>query len=141
INYNQKPSNSGCVPKNDAVIYQDNSTTILYEQSYSPKEYTLSHYLGDFSKLAHNSLDDLNYNFTQYGNCNTATAKTFKSVSIHGYSKWSLFDIAKFGAPLKELLINRQDVKEKMAKENVLNSNDTISIQNWICIPDNTPKK
>ncbi|CAG8739594.1 9277_t:CDS:10, partial [Funneliformis caledonium] len=85
INYDQKPSNSGCVPKNDAVIYQDKSATIIYEQSYSPKEYTFSHYLGDFSKLACNSVDDLNYYFTRYANCTTATAKTFKSVSIHGY--------------------------------------------------------
>ncbi|CAJ0755068.1 11719_t:CDS:2, partial [Entrophospora sp. SA101] len=85
INYDQKPSNSGCVPKNDAVVYQDKSATILYEQSYNLKEYTLSHYLGDFSKLAHNSVDDLNYHFTQYGNCTTTTAKTFKSMSIHGY--------------------------------------------------------
>ncbi|CAG8709529.1 1870_t:CDS:2, partial [Funneliformis mosseae] len=143
INYDQKPSNSGCVPKNDAVIYQDKSATIIYEQSYSPKEYTFSHYLGDFSKLARNSVDDLNYYFTRYANCTTATAKTFKSVSIHGYKynvsvyvtdiiriktyriyevfsfriptsyseEWNLFDIAKFGALLEKLLINRQDVK------------------------------
>ncbi|CAG8514720.1 5469_t:CDS:2, partial [Dentiscutata erythropus] len=131
INYNQKPSNSGCVPKNDAAVYQNNLAIILYKQSYSSKEYTLLHYLGDFSKLAYNSLDDLNYNFTQYSNCNTATTKAFKS---------SLFDIAKFGALLENLLINWQDIKKKMAKKNVLNNNDTISIQNWMCIPKNTSK-
>ncbi|CAG8738521.1 11825_t:CDS:2, partial [Funneliformis caledonium] len=38
---------------------------------------------------------------------------------------WNLFDIAKFGALLEELLINRQDVKSKMSKENVLNNNET----------------
>uniref|UniRef100_U9T3A0 Uncharacterized protein n=1 Tax=Rhizophagus irregularis (strain DAOM 181602 / DAOM 197198 / MUCL 43194) TaxID=747089 RepID=U9T3A0_RHIID len=173
INYDQKPSNSGCVPKNDAVIYQDKSATIIYEQSYSPKEYTFSHYLGDFSKLARNSVDDLNYYFTRYANCTTATAKTFKSVSIHGYKYnvsvyvtdiiriktyriyevfsfriptsysegWNLFDIAKFGALLEELLINRQDVKSKMSKENVLNNNETDRVQNWISVPNNSPSK
>ncbi len=65
INYDQKLSNSGCVLKNDAVLYQDKSATILYEQFYSPKEYTFSHYLGDFSKLTCNSIDDLNYYFIQ----------------------------------------------------------------------------
>ncbi|CAB4425104.1 unnamed protein product [Rhizophagus irregularis] len=141
INYDQKSSNSGCVPKNDA--------------------------------LARNSVNDLNYYFTQYANCTTATAKTFKSVSIHGYKYnvsvyvtdiiriktyriyevfsfriptsysegWNLFDIAKFGALLEELLINRQDVKSKMSKENVLNNNETNSVQNWISVSDNSSQK
>ncbi|CAG8565781.1 36288_t:CDS:2 [Gigaspora margarita] len=37
--------------------------------------------------LARNSVDDLNYYFTWYANCTIITAKTFKSVSIHGYNK------------------------------------------------------
>ncbi|PKK75790.1 hypothetical protein RhiirC2_735826 [Rhizophagus irregularis] len=40
-----------------------------------------------------------------------------------------------------ELLINRQDVKSKMSKENVLNNNETDRVQNWISVPNNSPSK
>ncbi|CAJ0764211.1 9378_t:CDS:2, partial [Entrophospora sp. SA101] len=115
INYDQKPSNSGCVPKNDAVVYQDKSATILYEQSYSPKEYTLSHYLGDFSKLAHNSVDYLNYHFTQYEYnvsvyvTDIICIKTYRIYEVLSFripisysERWNLFHIAKFGALLED---------------------------------------
>ncbi|CAJ0920845.1 22512_t:CDS:2, partial [Entrophospora sp. SA101] len=104
----------GCVPKNDAVVYQDKSATILYEQSYSPKEYTLSHYLGDFSKLAHNSVDYLNYHFTQYEYnvsvyvTDIICIKTYRIYEVLSFripisysERWNLFHIAKFGALLE----------------------------------------
>ncbi|CAJ0748711.1 18501_t:CDS:2, partial [Entrophospora sp. SA101] len=105
----------GCVPKNDAVVYQDKSATILYEQSYSPKEYTLSHYLGDFSKLAHNSVDYLNYHFTQYEYnvsvyvTDIICIKTYRIYEVLSFripisysERWNLFHIAKFGALLED---------------------------------------
>ncbi|CAG8464690.1 36489_t:CDS:2 [Racocetra persica] len=85
INYSQKLSNSGCVSKNDAVLYQDKIATILYEQSFGPTEFTLNYQLKDFAKLAHNGVDDLNFHFNQNRNCTTNTAKKFKSIEIHGY--------------------------------------------------------
>ncbi|GES96925.1 hypothetical protein GLOIN_2v1604429 [Rhizophagus clarus] len=59
--------------------------TVLYEQSYGPTEFVLSHKLDDFIKLARNGVDDLNYHFTNNENCTTTTAKKLKSVGIHGY--------------------------------------------------------
>ncbi|GBC08496.1 hypothetical protein RclHR1_08170004 [Rhizophagus clarus] len=85
INYTQKPSKSGHADRNDAVLYQDKDATVLYEQSYGPTEFVLSHKLDDFIKLARNGVDDLNYHFTNNENCTTTTAKKLKSVGIHGY--------------------------------------------------------
>nr|CAG8570028.1 11053_t:CDS:2 [Entrophospora candida] len=72
-------------PETDAVLYQDKDATILYEQSYGPMEFVLSHQLDDFVKLAKNGVDDLNYHFTHNNNCTTIMAMKFKSVGIHGY--------------------------------------------------------
>ncbi|CAG8589648.1 13888_t:CDS:10, partial [Cetraspora pellucida] len=85
INYTQKPAKSGHANKNDAVLYQDKDATVLYEQSYGPTEFVLSHKLDDFVKLARNGVDDLNYHFTNNENCTVTTAKKLKSVGIHGY--------------------------------------------------------
>nr|CAG8575419.1 11375_t:CDS:10 [Entrophospora candida] len=65
------------------VYHKD--ATILYEQSYGPMEFVLSHQLDDFVKLAKNGVDDLNYHFTHNNNCTTIMAMKFKSVRIHGY--------------------------------------------------------
>ncbi|CAG8434441.1 5240_t:CDS:10 [Scutellospora calospora] len=140
INYSQKPSNYGCVSKNDAVLYQDEIAAVLYEQSFGPTEFTLNHQLEDFAKLAHNGVDDLNFHFNQNRNCTTNTAKKFKSIGIHGYKRWQLVNIAKFGAILEKLLIERQNIKEEMSKESILNNLETDYIYSWIKIPDNTPK-
>ncbi|CAG8632659.1 1681_t:CDS:2 [Ambispora gerdemannii] len=85
INVDQKPANSNRGNKNDAVLYQDENATIIYEQTYGPTEFDLAHYLGDLTKLARNGVDDLNYYFNQYPNSSITTAKKFKSVGIHGY--------------------------------------------------------
>nr|CAG8503970.1 3932_t:CDS:2 [Entrophospora candida] len=172
INHTQKPSNSGCTSKNDAVLYQDEIPAVLYEQSFGPTEFVLKHQLEDFAKLAHNGVDDLNFHFKQNGNCTTTTAKKFKSIGIHGYKylvsvyltdiirigtyriyevfsckiptsyseRWQLVNIAKLGALLEELLIERQNIKEEMSKESILNDSNTDCVYNWIKIPNNTPK-
>ncbi|PKK62563.1 hypothetical protein RhiirC2_170990 [Rhizophagus irregularis] len=71
--------------KNDAVLYQDNNATIIYEQSFGPTEFDATHHMGDITKLARNGVDDLNYHFLQYEKSSITTAKKFKSVGIHGY--------------------------------------------------------
>ena len=86
INADQKPSNSRRGDKNDAVLYQDNNATIIYEQSFGPTEFDTTHHMGDITKLARNGVDDLNYHFKQYEKSSITTAKKFKSVGIHGYS-------------------------------------------------------
>ncbi|CAG8445581.1 1706_t:CDS:2 [Acaulospora colombiana] len=63
INVNQKPSNSRRGDKNDAVLYQDDNATIVYEQSFGPTEFDSTHYMEDITKLARNGVDDLNYHF------------------------------------------------------------------------------
>ena len=73
--------------KNDAVIYQDQNVLIIYELSFGPSKYDETHYLEDITKLAKNSVDDLNFHFIQYGNSSISTAKNLKSIGIHGYSK------------------------------------------------------
>ncbi|CAG8570151.1 3737_t:CDS:2 [Acaulospora morrowiae] len=85
INIDQKPSNSSRGDKNDAVLYQDENATIVYEQSFGPTEFDSTHYLGDLTKLARNGVDDLSYYFNQYPNSSITTAKKFKSIGIHGY--------------------------------------------------------
>ncbi|CAG8645740.1 229_t:CDS:2, partial [Funneliformis mosseae] len=85
INADQKPSNSRRGDKNDAVLYQDNNATIIYEQSFGPTEFDTTHHMGDITKLARNGVDDLNYHFKQYEKSSITTAKKFKSVGIHGY--------------------------------------------------------
>ncbi|CAG8573991.1 761_t:CDS:2, partial [Acaulospora colombiana] len=81
----QRPTSSNRGDKNDAVIYQDQNATIIYEQSFGPTEFDETHYLEDIAKLARNSVDDLNFHFIQYSNSSITTAKNFKSISIHGY--------------------------------------------------------
>ncbi|CAB4479875.1 unnamed protein product [Rhizophagus irregularis] len=76
INADQKPSNSRRGDKNDAVLYQDDNATILYEQSFGSIEFNSTHYMGDIMKLARNRVDDLNYHFLQYCKC---FAKKLKS--------------------------------------------------------------
>ncbi|CAG8628576.1 4735_t:CDS:2, partial [Acaulospora morrowiae] len=71
--------------KNDAVIYQDQNATIIYEQSFGPTDFDEAYYLEDITKLARNGVDDLNIHFIQYRNSSITTAKNFKSISIHGY--------------------------------------------------------
>lgn len=88
INYTQKPSKSGCTSKNDAVVYQEEVSAILYEQSFGPTEFTVLHHLNDIVKLSHNGVDDLNFYFTQNSNCDVTT---FKSIGIHGYSKYFFY--------------------------------------------------
>jgi len=88
INYTQNPSQSGCASKNDAVVYQEEVSAMLYEQSFGPTEFTILHHLDDIVKLSHNGVDDLNFYFTQNSNCDVTTAKKFKSIGIHGYSKY-----------------------------------------------------
>ncbi|CAB4374164.1 unnamed protein product [Rhizophagus irregularis] len=85
VNADQKPSNSRRGDKNDAVLYQDNNATIIYEQSFGPTEFDATHHMGDITKLARNGVDDLNYHFLQYEKSSITTAKKFKSVGIHGY--------------------------------------------------------
>ncbi|CAG8597721.1 3088_t:CDS:2, partial [Acaulospora morrowiae] len=85
INIDQRPTSSNRGDKNDAVIYQDQNATIIYEQSFGPTEFDETHYLEDITKLARNGVDDLNFHFIQYSNSSIMTAKNFKSISIHGY--------------------------------------------------------
>ncbi|CAJ0634699.1 11392_t:CDS:10 [Entrophospora sp. SA101] len=85
VNVNQKPASSRKGDKNDAVLYQDQTAMIIYEQSFGPTEFDMTHYLEDITKLAHNGVDNLNYHFIQYGNSSIMMAKKFKSIRIHGY--------------------------------------------------------
>ncbi|CAG8697623.1 1149_t:CDS:2 [Acaulospora morrowiae] len=71
--------------KNDAVLYQDENATVVYEQSFGPKEFDSTQYMEDITKLARNGIDDLNYHFLQYGKSSVTTAKKLKSIGIHGY--------------------------------------------------------
>ena len=88
INADQKPSNSRRGDKNNAVVlYQNNNATIIYEQSFGPTGFDATHHMGDITKLARNGVDDLNYHFLQYEKSSITTAKKFKSVGIHGYSR------------------------------------------------------
>nr|CAG8444458.1 7868_t:CDS:2 [Entrophospora candida] len=75
VNVNQKPASSRRGDKNDAVLYQDQTAMIIYEQSFGPIEFDMTHYLEDITKLAHNGVDDLNYHFIQYDNSSITTAK------------------------------------------------------------------
>ncbi|CAG8577086.1 48_t:CDS:2, partial [Acaulospora morrowiae] len=88
-NVDQKQSNSKRGDKNDAVLYQDDNATVIYEQSFGPTEFDSTHYMGDITKLARNGVDDLNYHFLQYGKSSVTTAKKLKSIGIHGY-KYSI---------------------------------------------------
>ncbi|CAG8565960.1 944_t:CDS:2 [Ambispora gerdemannii] len=85
INYTQKPSQSGCASKNDGVMYQEEVSTLIYEQSFGPTEFTDLHHLNDIVKLSRNGVDDLNFHFTKNSNCDVTTAKKLKSISVHGY--------------------------------------------------------
>ncbi|CAB4439579.1 unnamed protein product [Rhizophagus irregularis] len=79
INADQKPSNSRRGDKNDAVLYQDDNATILYEQSFESTEFDSTHYMGDITKVVRNGVDDLIYHFLQYCKCSVTTAKKLKS--------------------------------------------------------------
>jgi len=68
INYTQKPPQVGCTSKNDAVVYQEKVSAMLYEQSFGPTEFDMLHHLNDIVKLAYNGVDDLNFYFTQNSN-------------------------------------------------------------------------
>ncbi|CAG8472985.1 1744_t:CDS:2, partial [Racocetra fulgida] len=81
--------------KEPLILYQDQNTTIIYEQSYGPTEYDIKHYLEDMIKLARNSVDDLNQHFVQYSNSSVMTAKKLKAISIQGY-KYMRYLNAKF---------------------------------------------
>ncbi|CAG8613288.1 3703_t:CDS:2, partial [Paraglomus occultum] len=90
VNKAQKnQSNSKRGDKNDAVLYQDNNATVIYEQSFGPTKFYSKHYMENIMKLARNGVDDLNYYFLQYGKSSVTTAKKLKSIGIHGY-KYSL---------------------------------------------------
>ncbi|CAJ0830960.1 17416_t:CDS:2 [Entrophospora sp. SA101] len=145
INHTQKPSNSGCVSKNDAILYQDEIPAVLYEQSFEPTEFMLKHQLEDFAKLT-NYFIFLKYLVSVYLTdiiC-IGTYRIYEvfscKIPISYSEQWQLVNIAKLGALLEELLIEQQNIKEEMSKESILNDSNTDCVYNWIKIPNNTPK-
>ncbi|CAJ0879711.1 13602_t:CDS:2 [Entrophospora sp. SA101] len=148
INHTQKPSNSGCVSKNDAILYQDEIPAVLYEQSFEPTEFMLKHQLEDFAKLQKN-LNLLEFTVIVISVYLTdiiciGTYRIYEvfscKIPISYSEQWQLVNIAKLGALLEELLIEQQNIKEEMSKESILNDSNTDCVYNWIKIPNNTPK-
>ncbi|CAG8614208.1 13152_t:CDS:2, partial [Acaulospora colombiana] len=103
INIDQRPTSSNRGDKNDAVIYQDQNATIIYEQSFGPTDFDEAHYLEDITKLARNAVDDLNFHFILYSNSSITTAKKFKSISIHGYSRCLHYVLQEWFALIKPI--------------------------------------
>ncbi|PKY46707.1 hypothetical protein RhiirA4_461646 [Rhizophagus irregularis] len=106
--------------------------------SFGPKEFDGRHYLEDITKLAKNSVDDINFHFIHYSNSSINIAKKFKSISIHGYNyfisiylmdivrvkTYRIYEIFKFKIPIsyteRWLLIKIANVSlylEKLLKE------------------------